>query len=116
LFPDRIHPEVESLQGARAKQHEIARLAEHDVVRRPLPRDADQRRTDPTRDDGAGGLPEALLLVTLDAERFEEFGRHPRQLGAGVHQHGRQRTRLPRARGVLDLDLDSERSLSVAHQ
>src|SRR4051812_31150610 len=44
LLDGRIYPKIEALEGACPKQHEVTRLAKHDIVRRSFALGRGQRQ------------------------------------------------------------------------
>src|SRR6267378_194393 len=114
-FRDRLDAQVEPFERTGAEQDEIAGLPEDEVVGRPLARDVDKGRADPSFDDGPVGLPKTPSGEALDSERLQDGGGHPRQLCTRVDEDGRQRPPLAGAGGVFDLDIDAECSHVVGH-
>src|ERR1051325_5681640 len=101
LLRDRLHAEVEALQGPRPQEYQVAWLSEHDAS--------------PALEHRSARLAKVPLIVALDPQRFEHVGRDPAQLGARVDQYGPHGTPLTRAGRVLELDVDAEASHIVRH-
>lgn len=87
LFEGRVDPKVETLERARAEQHQIAWLAKHDIIRGSFAFDVHKRETGPACQDSSIGLAETPLRITLDTERLEHIGWEPRQFGSGVDKN-----------------------------
>src|ERR1051325_103351 len=115
LLRDRLHAEVEALQGPRPQEYQVAWLSEHDVVPRSPSRDADDHDASPALEHRSARLAKVPLIVALDPQRFEHVGRDPAQLGARVDQYGPHGTPLTRAGRVLELDVDAGASHIVRH-
>src|SRR5438876_1967706 len=75
----------------------------------------DERGPGPTLKDGPVSLPEAPLVVPLDAQRLKNLGRDPRQFRARVHEYGPECSPVAGAGGVLGLDVNAEGSHVLAH-
>src|SRR5438876_414312 len=67
LLRDRLHAEVESLQRARTKQREVARLTEDHVIPRSLSRHRDDDDARPALEHGPVRLAEPPPILALDA-------------------------------------------------
>ena len=55
----------------RAQEHEIAWLAEYDIIGGAFPLYVDKRRPGPAFQNRSISLPKAPLSIALDTERFE---------------------------------------------
>src|SRR5688500_7927743 len=115
LLCDRIDPDVEALQRARAQQYEISRLAEHEIVRRVRVRGVDDPRARPAQEYAAISLAEAQLLAAHDADSVENVRWEARKLGAGVHEDVAQGASRAGTRRTADLDIDTKASHVVDH-
>jgi hypothetical protein len=63
---------VQPLEGARSEQHEVADLAENNLIDDALSNDVDECRSHPPFDDGTVRLSETPSGKSLDAERLED--------------------------------------------
>jgi len=115
LPADGVYPKVESFQRVCAQHHEVTGFSEHHVVSGSFAGDMDKRRAGPSLENRPVGLPEAPLVVPLDAQGLERGRWEPRQFRTSVHQHGRERSSLARTRGILDLDIYAKGSHVVSH-
>src|SRR5712691_1631462 len=115
LLRDRLHAEVESLQRARAKQREVARLTEDDIIPRSLSCYGDHDDTGPALEHSPVRLAEPPLIVARDVQRLEHLRRYPTQLGTRVDQDRPERSFLARPGRVLELDVNAKRPHIVWH-
>jgi hypothetical protein len=115
LPPDGVYPKVEPFQRVRAKQHEIARLSEHDVISGSIAGDMNKRRAGPALENSSVGLAEAPLFVPLNAKGLERFCWDPRQFRTCVNEHRCDPSSLAWFGGILDLDIYAKGSHVVGH-
>jgi len=79
------------------------------------PDHAEDHSAGPAGEHGAVRLAKMPLVDAHDAQRLEQRGGEPRQLGSRVDQDSFQGAPVTRAGGALDLHRDAKRAHFVAH-
>jgi hypothetical protein len=104
LFTNNVYAQVQTFEGACAKQNQIVRFREDDIIRSCGTRRVDDCVSDITLDVSAVGHDESLAPLNDDVERFKHMPWDPRELTPGVNHHIPQLATFAPLRDILDAD------------